>query len=86
MDIRRDGLLGNERPPGDIAGVERIEIGQELLAHGRPDAVGADHEIGFGAAAVGKMRHDRLRRLLEAPQPDAAVIALRRKCVTQQPV
>ena len=50
VDRRRDGLLRHQRAPGDIAGIERLEVGQQLLAHGRADAVGADQQIGFDAA------------------------------------
>ena len=47
MDRRRNGLLRQQRAPGDVAGIERLEVGQKLLAHGRADAVGADQEIGL---------------------------------------
>ena len=77
VDRRRNGLLRQQRTPGDIAGIERIEIGQKLLAHGRADAVGADQEIGLGAAAVAEMRHHRVGGLLEALQTHAAVIMRR---------
>ena len=53
---------GDQRAPGDVAGIERIELRQQLLAHGRADAVGADQQIGLRAAAVAEMRDHRPRR------------------------
>ena len=86
MDRGRNGLLRQQRAPGDVAGIERVEVGQELLAHGRADAVGADQQIGLHAAAVAEMRHHRSAGLLEALQPDAAVIVLGREGVAQDAI
>ena len=74
-------LRQHEPAPGDIAGIERMQVGQELLAHGRADAVGADQQIGLlGAAAVAEMRRSPAGRVCSKPlQADAAVIVRRRE-------
>ena len=87
MDVRRKIALRDQRAPGAVAGIERHDLGQRLLAHRRADAVGADQQIGLDRLAIGKMRQHRRRRRCSKPgKPAAAVIALRRKSVAQQPV
>ena len=66
VDFRRHVALVEHGAPGDVAGVVRLAAGQELLAHRRAAAVGADQEIAALARAVGEDRGDAAFVLLDA--------------------
>ena len=72
--------------PGHIAGVDRLDLRQELRAHRGADAVGADQQIAAFAGAVGKDRGDAVRVLLDANEPFAEPIGLRRQRIEQSAV
>ena len=78
-----DRVLVDQPAPGDVAGIDRLHVGQHLGAHIGAEAVGADHEVAFGGAAVGEMRDDAIAALLHALQLLADVIALVRKFFPQ---
>ena len=83
MNVRRECRLWDQRAPGDIAGIERRDLRQALLANGGADAVGGDQEIARGAAAVAEVSGDRLARLSEARNTPPAVVMRARECVAQ---
>ena len=86
MDIAREDRLGNERAPGHIAGIERHQFGQALLADGGTDAIGRDQQIALGAAAVVEVRDHRATGLSEMRDAPPAMIMRRRKRVPQHAV
>ena len=80
---RRKVLLRHQPAPRRVAGIERRELGQILLAHRRADAVGADQNIAFGCRSVGEMRGHACA-LLDALQLLAAMIGRVRQRGFQQ--
>ena len=64
----RDVALVDQRAPGDVTGIKRLRLWQELLAHGGAHAVGADKQIGALAGAIGEDGGDALTVLLDAEQ------------------
>ena len=56
MQRRRKRRFGHQPAPRRVAGIERRELGEILLAHGRADAVGADQNVALRRRAVGEMR------------------------------
>ena len=74
MHLGRQRALVDEPAPGDVAGIERLHLGQHLGAHIGAEAVGADQEIARGGAAVGEMRDHAVAGLLDALQLLADVI------------
>ena len=73
----RHRALVDQPAPGDVAGIDRLHLGQHLGAHIGAEAVGADHEVALGGRAVGEMRDDAIAALLDALQLLADVIARR---------
>ena len=78
VDRRRNVALVEHGAPGDVAGIDRLRVRQELLAHGRAAAVGADQQIAALARAVGEDRGDAVGVLLDARQRHAEAVAVRR--------
>ena len=66
LDALSDRGVGQQRPrrktaKADQAGVERLRaVRNDMLPHGRMDAVGTDQEVTLGAGSVGEMRNDGL--------------------------
>ena len=85
-DRGRNRLLGNERAPSDVAGVERREVGQELLADARAQAVGPDQDRCGRGRTAREMRGDAVRALLDVIERHAAMIAIGRKRVAEHPI
>ena len=83
---RRERRLGDERAPGHIAGIERHDLRQALLADGGADAVGGDQQIALGAAAVAEVRDHRLARLSEVRDAPPAMILRARERVAQHAI
>src|SRR3984893_15326685 len=81
---RADFALRHEAAPGDVAGVERLRLGQILRPHRRANAIGADKEIAFGAIPIGKIRGDALAALLATDEFLTEMVARRRKRIAQQ--
>ncbi len=86
VDLGRKCRLGNERAPGDVAGIERRQIRQALLADGGAQAVRADQQVALSGAAVAEPRDDRAFGLREARDSAAAVIVLRRERIAHRAV
>ena len=57
---------------------------KDELAHATMDAVGADHQVGFGRRTVVEARRHPLAPLLQADQPVADMQSSRRQGVSQQ--
>ena len=70
------GPLVDKAAPGDVAGIERLRLGEQLRAHLGPEAVGADQHVRRLRRAIGKPRRYALRRLLDVPQVLAQMIVL----------
>ena len=69
----RQAGFGGQPTPGDIAGIPWRGLRQQLLAHGRTGAVGADQQVGLLHTAAGKVGADLAAVLLEAEQPFACL-------------
>src|SRR6266487_2842284 len=78
--------LRDERAPSHVADIARHEFRQALLADGGTKAVRTHQQFALDRAAVAQVRDDRRLRLHKAGDAAAAVIALRRKGVAQQPI
>ena len=86
VDRRRDGAFGQQRPPGDVAGIERHHIRRAELAHRRAQAVGANEDIGRSRAAVAEMRDHALPALLKGRKPRGPMITVGGERIAQQAV
>ena len=86
VDRRREAFLRDQRPPGDVSGIERREIGKELLPHTRAQTVGADQNFAGSGRSSGEMRDHAAGALLDAIERHAATVAISRKGVAQHPV
>ena len=73
-DVGGNFALVQHGAPGDVAGILRFELRQELLAHGGAPAVGADEQIAAHARAVGEDGGDAVRVLLDPQQRHAEAI------------
>src|SRR5215467_10809003 len=76
MNRRRKRSLREQRPPSDVAGIERRELGRALLADGRADSVGADEQIGARSLAVAEAGDDAARVLVESVDALATMVAV----------
>src|SRR5260370_28848726 len=83
VNRRWDDLLRNERPPGDVSGIERREIGKELLADARAQAVGADQHLPGRGGTPGEMRGHAAGALLDMLERHAATVAFSRKGIAE---
>ena len=72
-------LLVERAAPGDIAGVDRLDLGQQPAAGLRAGAVGADQQVHLDLAPSGEPRHDPPVHLLEPDQGRAGMVVLVRK-------
>ena len=85
MHVGRKGALGDEPAPGDVAGIERLHVRQVLRPHAGAEPVRRDEEVARLARAVGKMRHDLARALLDPCELLAEPVMLIGKAVPQHP-
>ena len=69
----RPGLL-DQRAPRDVAGIARLHLRQQRLAHGGAMAVGADQQIGRGGGAVRERRDDAVVRRLQSGEGLALMV------------
>ena len=81
----RDFALVQHRPPGDVAGIVRHNLRQELLAHRGAHAIGGDEQVCAKPRAVGKDRADP-GVLLDVAKRHAEAITLRRQQVSQRAI
>jgi hypothetical protein len=59
--------LGRHQPaPGDIAGVARQFLAEQVSAHGGVDAIGRDQHVAGNFSAVGECDDDAVRGLVES--------------------
>ena len=65
-DARRHAIHRHHAAPGHHLGEARLVGAEMLRADRRADAVGADDDVAFGVAAVGKARH---RRIVDVSAP-----------------
>src|SRR3982074_315463 len=86
MNRRWKRRLRNERAPGHIAGIERRQLGQALLANSGAKTVRTHQKLALGGSAVGEVGDHEPVGLLEGLDAAATVIALRRKRIPQRPV
>src|SRR5262245_3987800 len=86
MHIGRKVAFRNKRPPRRVAGIAWTDVRQALLPNGRTDPVGADKQLGINGFAIGKMRADTARILLELRQAASAMIVRRRKRIAQETI
>src|SRR5580700_10776927 len=75
-DPLRHAIHRHDGAPGHHPGEARLAGAKVLRAYGRPYAVGADDDIGFGGAAVGKARD---RRIVDGVGTDAVGAELQRR-------
>ena len=84
----REAPLVGQAAPGDVAGIERLRLGEQLRAHGRAEAVGADQHVGRLRRAVGEPRRYARRRLARrsaGPCPDdSARRRMRRRSISNR--
>jgi len=66
--------IWNPAPPGDVAGILQLHVGQELAADGGEHAIRADAEIGFGRGPIGGTRQDAAPGLLDLLQLLAVLV------------
>src|SRR5581483_3821099 len=80
--------VGLPRPaaPDEIPGVGGLDLGRELRAHARADAVAADQEVGALAAAAGEMRDHFRAVLVDALEIVAEMVAPVVDRLAQQPL
>src|SRR5205814_198059 len=74
-----------QRAPRDITRITRCDIWQELLPHGRANAVGPDNKIGLNFRSIAELRDGGMISLHKVSQAPAAVIMHRRKGIAQEP-
>src|SRR5580693_4276611 len=75
-DALRHAIHRHDATPRHHPRKARLAGAEMLRAYGRPYAVGADDDIGFGGAAVGKARH---RRIVDGVGTDAVGAQLQRR-------
>jgi hypothetical protein len=86
VNRRRKRRFRNERPPGDVAGIKRRQLGQALLANGGAKTVRPHQQLPLRRAAISEMHGHRPPVLLEGLDAAAAVIALLRERIAQHAV
>src|SRR3954451_23385320 len=74
-----ESSLLDRAPPGDVAGIARLDLGQQLLTRLRAGALGADQEVRFDLPALREARRAPPVRLPEPGERRAGVIALIRE-------
>ncbi len=74
-----DPPLLDRAAPGDVAGVARLDLGQQPLARLRAGAVGADQEVRLDLPALREAGRDPAVRLLEPRERRAGVVVFVRE-------
>src|SRR6185436_13891808 len=83
VDRRRKIRLVRQASPGDVAGVVRLHLRQQLRAHGGAQPVGGDEQVGIDALAAGETGRDLFFILFDLLQGHAVTVILLREYFLQ---